>query len=115
MSMLGNVPTWALLLVATLLEASGDAIVRVAIHHHAGAYRLALFVAGAALLLGYGSLLNLSPLEFHRVVGLYIALLFVVWQVISFIAFRSLPTLPILLGGVLIVLGGAVVTFWRPA
>ncbi len=43
----------------------------------------------------YGSFLNLAPLEFGRVVGLYIATLFVVWQVINFVVFRSVPTLPI--------------------
>jgi hypothetical protein len=38
-------------------------------------------------------------MELVRVVGLYIATLFVVWQVINFIAFRTLPTLPIVVGG----------------
>jgi len=102
------------LLIATLFEVSGDAVVRMAIYGHAGLIRLALFLAGAALLFGYGSFLNLAPLEFGRVVGLYIATLFVVWQVINFVAFRSLPTMPIALGGALIIIGGAVVTFWRP-
>lgn len=38
---------------------------------------------------------------FGRVVGLYIATLFVVWQVINVIAFRSFPAMPILVGGAL--------------
>jgi small multidrug resistance family-3 protein len=38
----------------------------------------------------------------------------VVWQVINFVAFRSLPTLPILIGGVLVIAGGAIMTFWKP-
>jgi small multidrug resistance family-3 protein len=59
-------------------------------------------------------LLNLTPLDFGRVVGLYIATLFVVWQVINYIAFRTLPSLPILVGGVLIVIGGAITTYWKP-
>jgi hypothetical protein len=33
--------------------------------------------------------------------GLYIATLFVVWQIINFIFFRTLPTFPILAGGTL--------------
>jgi hypothetical protein len=37
------------------------------------------------------------------VVGLYIATLFVVWQVINFIAFRAFPTIPILVGGALVI------------
>lgn len=103
------------LLIATILEASGDAVVRMAIYNHTGLIRLGLFLAGAALLFGYGSLLNLAPLDFGRVVGLYIATLFVVWQVINFVVFRSLPTMPVVLGGALIIVGGAVVTFWKPS
>ena len=68
---------------------------------------------GGALLFGYGLMLNLAPLEFSKVVGLYIATLFVVWQVINFFAFRSLPTAPILVGGALILTGGLIVSFWR--
>jgi hypothetical protein len=104
-----------LLVIATILEVSGDAIVRMAIYQHVGAARIALFLAGAALLFGYGSFLNLAPIEFGRVVGLYLATLFVVWQVINFIAFRTLPTMPILVGGGLVIAGGAIITFWKPA
>jgi hypothetical protein len=103
------------LLIATILEVSGDAVVRMAIYNHVGLVRLGLFICGAALLFGYGSFLNLAPLEFGQVVGLYIATLFIVWQVINYIAFRSLPTLPIVLGGLLVVAGRAIITFWKPA
>ena len=48
-------------------------------------------------------------------VGLYIATLFVVWQVITFFAFRTLPTVPVMLGGTLIVAGGLIVSFWKAA
>jgi hypothetical protein len=109
------VPIPVLLLIATVLEASGDAIVRLAIYDHVGLIRIGLFLSGAALLLGYGSFLNLAPLGFGRVVGLYIATLFVVWQVINAIAFRSFPTMPILVGGALVIAGGAIISFWKPA
>jgi hypothetical protein len=58
-----------------------------------------LFLAGAVLLFGYGLSLNLAPIEFGRVAGLYIATLFIVWQIVNFVAFRSVPSTPILLGG----------------
>ena len=104
------------LIVATTMEALGDAIVRKAIHEpHQALARLGLMAAGGVLLLGYGTALNLAPVEFSRVVGLYIATLFVVWQVINFIVFRGLPSAPILAGGALIVVGGLIVTFWRAA
>ena len=110
-----NIHPLVFLLIATTLEVSGDALVRIGIYnHYAGLSRLVPMVAGAALLFGYGLAVNLAPLDFGRVVGLYIATLFVVWQVINLIAFRTLPNLPIVVGGTLIFAGGLIVTFWRP-
>ncbi|HZE43746.1 MAG TPA: hypothetical protein VE058_08185 [Steroidobacteraceae bacterium] len=111
---LQNVYPIVFLIAATTLEVSGDAIVRLAIYDHVGAYRVALFVAGAGLLLGYGTLLNLAPFEFGQVVGIYIATLFVIWQIINFAFFRTLPTMPTVVGGALVVAGGAIITFWKP-
>ena len=104
-----------LLAVAIVLEVSGDAIVRVALRNHEGliAIRLALFVLGAVLVFGYATFLNLAPLEFREVVGLYIATLFIVWQIVNFVFFRTMPTVPVLVGGGLIVAGGAIVSFWK--
>jgi hypothetical protein len=103
-----------LLISATAMEAGGDAIVRMGLNQQATGSRALLFLAGAALLFGYGLLLNLAPLEFGRVIGIYVATLFIVWQVINFIAFQSLPGLPVLVGGTLVVVGGAIVAFWEP-
>ena len=102
------------LLIATTLEVSGDALVRLGIYNHLGTARFCLFGGGAVLLFGYGFSLNLAPVEFRQVVGLYIATLFIVWQIINFIVFRTSPNLPILTAGSLIVIGGLVVTFWQP-
>ncbi len=114
LKLLHGVHPLAFLVVATALEVSGDAIIRMGIYDHAGWYRAGLFVAGAALLFGYGAFLNLAPVAFGQVVGLYIATLFVVWQIVNFLFFRTLPTLPILVGGALLVAGGAIVAFWKP-
>lgn len=111
---LQNIHPLVFLLIATTLEVSGDALIRKSIYDYAGPARIGLVLAGAALLLGYGTAVNLAPLEFRQVVGLYIATLFVVWQVINFIAFRTSPNLPILVGGALIIVGGLIVTFWKP-
>ena len=103
---------WALLIGATTLESSGDALVRIGLFDRAGAARVAIMAGGAALLFGYGVLLNLTPLPFGRVVGLYIATLFLAWQVVGWFAFKSLPSLPVMIGGALIVTGGLIVSFW---
>ncbi len=108
-----ELPIPLLLLVATTLEVSGDAIVRLALYNHAGLGRMAFLAAGATLLLGYGCFLNAAPVEFGRIVGLYIATLFVIWQIINFIVFRSVPDLPVWIGGALVIAGGLLVSFWR--
>jgi len=107
-----TVPPLVFLIAATALESCGDAVVRMGVYNHTGLARLLLFLAGGGLLFGYGLLLNLAPLEFGRVVGLYIATLFVMWQVVNFITFHTAPGLPVLAGGALIVAGGLVVTYW---
>jgi hypothetical protein len=107
-----NVKILVLLIVATTLESFGDAIVRMGICQTAWLPRGALFAAGGLLLFGYGFSLNLAPTEFSRVVGLYIATLFIVWQIVNFVVFRSAPPITMLFGGVLIVTGGLIVTLW---
>jgi small multidrug resistance family-3 protein len=104
-----------LLAVAALLEAGGDALLRKALLDSAGPARIALFVIGAVVLFAYGIFVNLAPLEFGQVIGLYIATLFVMWQLINFVFFRAPPTLSVLIGGALIVTGGLIVSFWKTA
>jgi small multidrug resistance family-3 protein len=102
-----------ILIVATTLEVCGDAIVRKSIYEYTGAYRIFFMIAGAILLFGYGYVLNLSPIEFSKVVGLYIAILFIMWQVINYAVFRTVPSLSLIVGGGMIVLGGLIVTFGK--
>ena len=108
-----NIHPLIFLLVATTLEVSGDALIRKGLFNHAGIARLVLMLLGAALLFGYGFSLNLAPLEFGQVVGLYIAVLFVVWQIINAVAFHVYPGTPIVVGGTLIIAGGLLVSFWK--
>lgn len=114
--MLDAMQNWIIfgfLVLATTLEATGDAVIRNALNTNAVLPRIGLFALGAILVFGYGVSLNLAPTEFSRVVGLYIATLFVVWQIVNFFAFKTTPTLPILTGGALIIVGGLLVTFWE--
>ncbi len=98
---------------ATVFEATGDATVRVALHHPSLPARIALFFAGTVLLALYGTSLNLAPVEFASVTGMYIATLFVVFQIANFIFFHVLPTRSVYVGGAFIVTGGLVVLLGR--
>ena len=115
MRWLGHIPLPLFLIAAALLEAGGDALLRKALLQSAGIARIVLFAVGAAVLIGYGTVVNLAPLEFGQLIGFYIATLFVMWQLINFFLFGALPTLPILTGGALIVTGGLIVSFWKAA
>ena len=126
---MGTIPQWAwlVLAVAAYVALTGNPNcgkttlfnaltgLRAKVGNYAGVtgLRLGLFALGAVFLFGYGTFLNLAPLRFGQVAGLYIATLFIVWQFINFIFFRTLPTLPILAGGALIVMGGVIVSFWK--
>ena len=104
---------WAFLIAATMLEAGGDALVRTGLFNRAGMAKAGGLAMGAALLFGYGVMLNLAPQPFERVVGPLPRDAFPsVWQLISFIAFGSIPSPPVLIGGALIVAGGLIVSFW---
>ena len=113
MKFLQNIHPFIFLLIATTLEVSGDAIIRLSIFNHSGLIRIGFALIGAILLFGYGFFLNLTPVEFGQVVGLYIATLFIVWQIINYITFHKTPSLPTIVGGILVIIGGLIITFWK--
>ena len=104
-----------MLLLAAVLEAGGDALVRTGLQGTAFGARMALLLLGAVVLFAYGVTVNLGSWDFGRLLGVYVTLFFLVAQVINAVAFGHLPTPAILLGGALIIAGGAVITLWPPA
>lgn len=78
-------------LFATIFEATGDAVIRIALHHPSLASRIALFGCGGLLLALYGTSVNLAPVEFGQVVWI-IATLFVMFQITNYIFFKTLPS-----------------------
>ena len=100
----------ALLLLAALLEAGGDALIRFGLRGAKWG-----LIAGAVALVVYGFVVNLARWDFSRLMGVYIALFFVVAQVIAVTVFREKLHAPTLLGGALIIAGGLVMTLWVPA
>jgi small multidrug resistance family-3 protein len=110
---MNNFVTLLVLILAATLEAGGDALARTALHSHALPTRAGFFTAAAAVLFTYGVVVNLPPWDFGRLLGVYVALFFVVAQIINVAAFGMKPSLPILTGGALILAGGMVMTLWR--
>jgi small multidrug resistance family-3 protein len=98
----------ALLVLSALLEVGGDAGIRSGLQG-----KQAGFVLGSVLLIAYGFVVNLSKLDFGKLMGLYIAIFFIVSQVIALLVFKEKLNPPTLVGGALIVAGGCVLTFWR--
>jgi drug/metabolite transporter superfamily protein YnfA len=105
---------WMLLLmVAATLESGGDALVRTGLHSSTLATRLSYLVIGGGVLFVYGVVVNLPPWDFGRLLGVYVAMFFLVAQVINRVAFGVIPTPPIFIGGAFIIVGAMIVTFWR--
>ena len=102
-----------LLLGAAALEAGGDAIVRRGLHAGGLAGRIGLILAGGAVLTAYGVAVNLPSWDFGRLLGVYVALFFLVAQFINLTVFGVAPSAPILAGGALIIAGGVGMRVWQ--
>ena len=104
--------TIVFLALAATLEIVGDAVIRRGLLQSTWVF----VVLGVVLLAGYGFVVNTDrTIDFGRLMGLYIAIFFVVSQVISFILFGERPSIPVLAGGALIVAGGLVMLLFRSA
>jgi drug/metabolite transporter superfamily protein YnfA len=98
-----------ILLCAAMLEAGGDALVRVGMRHPTGMGRALFLSLGAVVLFMYGWTVNSPPWEFGRVLGLYVVFFFVIAQGVSWYFFGQPPSRSVLIGGLLIVSGGVVI------
>jgi drug/metabolite transporter superfamily protein YnfA len=105
--------TVLILLLAAILEAGGDTVVRMALHRPSGAARVLTFVLGAALLFGYGYTVNAPAWDFGRLLGLYVVFFFVIAQALSWLVFKQTPSLAVICGGALIVSGGIVIAWFQ--
>ncbi len=104
--------TIVFLAIAATLEITGDAMIRRGLVQSTWIFGL----LGVALLAGYGFVVNADrTIDFGRLMGLYIAIFFVVSQAISFVLFGEHPSVAVLVGGALIVAGGLVMLLLRSA
>jgi drug/metabolite transporter superfamily protein YnfA len=103
--------TLAVLVVAALLETGGDAAIR----HGLVGGRWPWLLAGSAALVLYGFLVNTDrDIDFNRLLGGYIALFFVVSQLVAWVAFGERLSATLLVGGALVVAGGLVIQAGAP-
>ena len=98
------------LMCAALLEAAGDALMRVGLRSPTYTRAALFFLLGGLLLAFYGYVVNAPPWDFGRLIGVYVAFFFVVAQLISWFGFGHRPTSTVLWGGALIVAGGCIVS-----
>lgn len=105
--------TLAVLSLAAFLEVYGDSFFQAGLYRATGAQRYLAFAAGALTLSLYGLVVNTPPWDFGKLLGLYVVLFFVVAQIVAWVRFQQIPTPSILVGGCLILAGGAVITFWN--
>jgi len=100
----------SILILAALLEVGGDALMRWGLKEG----KVLGLIAGAVVLTGYGLMVNLTKLDFGRLMGIYIVLFFVVSQVVAIMVFNEKMKAPLVVGGALIIAGGLVLTYWHP-
>ena len=103
------IATLLILLLAAVLEAGGDALVRHGLRGPS-AQRLVWMAAGGLVLFAYGCAVNTPSWDFGRLLGVYVVFFFVVAQLISWLIFHQKPSLAVLVGGVFIVIGGIVIS-----
>jgi small multidrug resistance family-3 protein len=103
----------AALSLAAFLEVYGDSFFQTSFYRSSGVGRIAPFLAGAAVLAVYGSVVNVPRWDFGKLLGVYVALFFVMAQVVAKVRFGQSPTAPVYAGGALIVAGGMVIAFWK--
>jgi small multidrug resistance family-3 protein len=98
-----------LLILAALLEVGGDALIRGGLQRKAAW----LLLSGAVTLIVYGFMVNMTKLDFSRLMGIYIVVFFMVSQAVAILVFREKMDRSVMAGGGLIVLGGIVMTLLR--
>jgi small multidrug resistance family-3 protein len=102
-----------ILFSAAVLEAGGDALVRMGLRAPASMARTLLFLTAAIVLFTYGYVVNVPNWDFGRLLGIYVVIFFVVAQLISWLAFRQPPNGAVLIGGAFIIAGGCIISIWQ--
>jgi drug/metabolite transporter superfamily protein YnfA len=102
-----------LLFLAAVLEAGGDALMRLGIYSPTTARRFLFFLAGCLILTTYGYTVNAPRWNFGRLLGVHVVFFFLVAQLIPYFTFNQEPSTSTLVGGFLILSGGLIVSLGK--
>jgi small multidrug resistance family-3 protein len=72
--------------------------------------QLSLFPHRRRLGLAYGYIVNAPPWQFGSLLGVYVTIFSLVAQSIAWLAFAENPSSSVILGGILIIVGGLIVS-----
>jgi hypothetical protein len=92
-----------------MLEAGGDALLRAGLHKPLFWQKASLFAVAAVVLFACGWTINSPPWDFGKLLGLYVVFFFLTAQAISWLAFKQIPSLAVLVGGLFIVTAGIII------
>ena len=102
--------TLLILTLAAFLEAYGDSSFQTALYRSSGMSRAIAILGGIASLTAYGLVVNAARWDFGKLLGAYVVVFFLLAQIFAQVRFGQTPTLPIYLGGTLIVAGGLIIS-----
>jgi drug/metabolite transporter superfamily protein YnfA len=98
------------LVLAITMEICGDASIRIGLRGH----KPLSFIVGAALVICYGITVSFPTWNFSRTMGVYIAVFFIISQIIARLMLHESIRLPVIVGGIFILSGGLIILCWRP-
>ncbi len=98
-----------ILVLAAGLEVGGDALVRWGLTEG----KTLGLILGGIVLVSYGFMVNLTKLDFGKLMGIYIVVFFLVSQAVAVVFFQEKIKMPLVVGGALIVAGGLVLMLWK--
>lgn len=106
-----NLIAFAVLIVAAILEVSGDAFVRRGLRGRSFMY----IMFGFAIVALYAVVVNLLPWEFSRILGVYVAVFAFISVLVGHFVFREGVSISTRVGLALIAAGALVIQFGQSA
>src|SRR5437870_1531601 len=106
------ITTLLVLLSAALLEAGGDAVVRLGLRASTTFVRASLFLIGGLVLFTYGYVVNAPPWDFGRLLGVYVVFFFIVAQFILCLVVVQLSARVVIIGGFFFFAGGIILSYY---